>query len=247
MINHLDLERRSENIISDAKHDVRSRVHEYGGGAFTVAANGDIIYTDAATNAVVLVSNLNKHSSLVLPGDKSQRYACFNVHPQLPRFILAILETHFGDGAAVSNEIVVIDRKTHTVQILVSGADFYGYPRWSPDGRDICWIQWDHPDMPWTGSELFVGKILANAAGIELTNRTKIAGMPHNISITQPQWLDDDHLLYVDDRSGWWQFFQVCVNFDTGDLSHSIGSPRRIHLKGLEDAEFGARDTQLDR
>jgi hypothetical protein len=80
------------------------------------------------------------------------RFADFNVHPNMPRWVLAEQEDHTTNG--VENSILAIDASAGEVYVLAQGADFYQHPEFSTDGKQISWIQWNHPDMPWTGSEL---------------------------------------------------------------------------------------------
>ena len=91
------------------------------------------------------------------------------------------------------------------VQVLVQGSDFYGAPRLSPDGRRLAWLAWNHPNMPWDGSELWLGDVLADGA---VGNRRLVAGGPDE-SVFQPEWSPDGMLYFVSDRSGWWNLYRL--------------------------------------
>jgi dipeptidyl aminopeptidase/acylaminoacyl peptidase len=97
------------------------------------------------------------------------------------------------------------DDRSLGVQVLVSGSDFYGAPRLSPDGRHLAWLAWNHPNMPWDGTELWLGDILADGA---VGNRRLVAGGPDE-SVFQPEWSPDGMLYFVSDRSGWWNLYRL--------------------------------------
>ncbi|MHC5729547.1 MAG: TolB-like translocation protein, partial [Nostoc sp.] len=81
-----------------------------------------------------------------------------------------------------------------------SGNDFYASPRLSPDGSRLAWLVWNHPNMPWDGTQLWVGELLADGC---LGNTQQIAG-GFNESIFQPEWSSDGKLYFISDRTGWW-------------------------------------------
>ncbi len=89
--------------------------------------------------------------------------------------------------------------------MLVSGADFYSTPSVSPDGTSLAWLQWNHPNMPWDGTELWVAAIAADGS---LGSRMKVAGGPDE-SIFQPSWSPDGRLYFVSDRTGWWNLYRA--------------------------------------
>jgi len=80
--------------------------------------------------------------------------------------------------------------------VLVSGNDFYSSPRLSPDGTHLAWLTWHHPNMPWNGTELWVGEIGADGA---LLQAERIAGSSDE-SIFQPEWSPDGILHFVSER-----------------------------------------------
>src|SRR5262249_50070066 len=94
------------------------------------------------------------------------------------------------------------------VEVLVEGNDFYSTPRLSPDATRLAWLAWNHPNMPWDGTELWLGTIGANGA-IQAPER--ITGGPGE-SIFQPEWSPDGVLHFVSDRSGWWNLYRCSVN-----------------------------------
>ena len=89
-------------------------------------------------------------------------------------------------------------------EVLVSGSDFYSSPRLSPDGSWLCWLSWNHPNMPWDGTELWVGELDDDG---KIGQRKLVAGGAAE-SICQPEWAPDGRLYFVSDRSGWWNLYR---------------------------------------
>jgi len=89
--------------------------------------------------------------------------------------------------------------------ILISGNNFYSNPRVSPDGFHLSWLTWNHPNMPWDGTEVWVGEIAADGS---IINHQKVAGGLDE-SIFQPEWSPDNVLFFVSDRTGWWNLLSV--------------------------------------
>ena len=175
--------------VTAAAFNVRSRVHEYGGGAYTVYrrtiffsnfADGRVYQQDPGGEAQP-ITEINSGS-----------YADFRMDPLRSRLIG--VREH--DGV---NTIVAIPG-----QALVQGADFYSDPIISPDGKFLAWLQWNHPNMPWDGTELWVA--VFNADG-SIGSREKIAG-GRDESIFQPEWSPDSALFFVSDRTGWWNLYR---------------------------------------
>ncbi len=183
--------------ITPARFNVRSRAHEYGGGALAVY------------NAVVYFSNFEdqriyRQTDGATPHPVTPkgayRYADGIMDFQRDRMI-CIREDHSNSNQEAVNTIVSLklDGKD-SGQILVSGNDFYSSPRISPDGLNLAWLSWNHPNMPWDGTELWIGEIQNNGS---LSRLKKIAGGEEE-SIFQPQWSPDGVLYFISDKSGWW-------------------------------------------
>ena len=172
----------------------RTRVHEYGGGVYTVAG-GDVVFSNDA-DARVYRQRPGEEPEPITPEPsraRGLRYADFFAGDH----IVCVRESHEASGEPV-NELVALD--DGDVHVLASGHDFYGAPRLSPDGRRLAWLSWDHPRMPWDGTELWV----ANADGSE---GQRVAGGPEE-SIVQPAWSPDGRLHWASDRSGWWNLYR---------------------------------------
>ena len=180
---------------------VRTRVHEYGGGAFT-AHNGVIYFSHIGDNQLYMTASGNPPRQLT--AEENIRFADLVVDSQRNR-LLAVREHHQPGKKEPENTIAAIrfdsDEKTET---LVSGADFYSNPRLSLDGKTISWLCWHHPNMPWDGTELWITEVRDDGS---LGESERIAGGKFE-SIFQPQWSPDGILYFISDRNGWWNLYR---------------------------------------
>lgn len=195
--------------LTPAPFNVRSRVHEYGGGAYTV--DGDTIYfSHFADNVVYKLDVADDNAAPVaLTRAGKQRFADFVVDRARARLI-GVRELHGEDvHAQPTNTICAIDADGGET-VLAQGADFYSSPRLSPDGRSLAWLSWDHPRMPWQGTTLWLADIGDDGA---LAAPVRIAGGAEE-SICQPEWSPDGLLHFVSDRSGWWNLYRLCRERD---------------------------------
>ncbi|HKJ88497.1 MAG TPA: S9 family peptidase, partial [Gammaproteobacteria bacterium] len=183
-----------------APFDARSRVHEYGGGA-VLAKGGSIHFVNHADQRLYRLEAGSEPVALTPQG--SWRYADGDLDDARGR-TLWVLEEH-GPGSRVQNAIAEVSLTGGHPRILVSGRDFYAYPRISPDGRFLAWITWDHPAMPWNGCELWVGELESDGS---LGASQRVAGGPRE-SVFQPQWAPGGDLLFVSDREGWWNLHRL--------------------------------------
>ncbi|MYM69607.1 prolyl oligopeptidase family serine peptidase [Pseudoduganella sp. FT55W] len=189
--------------LTAAPFNVRSRVHEYGGGAYTV--DGETVYFTHFKDNCVYQMVAGEEPIRVTQAGK-QRFADFAVNRDRQRLI-AVRELHGGDEhAQPTNTICAIALGDGAETVLVQGADFYSSPRVSPDGRSLAWLSWDHPRMPWQGTTLWLADF--NDDGT-LATPVRIAGGADE-SICQPEWSPDNLLHFVSDRSGWWNLYRLC-------------------------------------
>ena len=180
--------------------NARTRVHEYGGGDFLVH-DGTVFFSNFDDQRLYSVSPGGEPEPLTAEPDR--RYADMAMDGARNRLI-SIREDHAGSGEP-ANELVGIDLASGAEQVLVSGNNFYSSPRPSPDGQSLAWLSWNHPNMPWDGTELWVADL--DEDGMP-TAMEQVAGGPDE-SVFQPEWSPDGTLHFVSDRTGWWNLYRV--------------------------------------
>jgi dipeptidyl aminopeptidase/acylaminoacyl peptidase len=181
-----------------APWNARTRVHEYGGGAWTVSG-GTLWFTEFSDQRLY---RLERGSDTPVPGTPEPEVPAGVRHADLevtPDGLLAVRETHPAGGrpADVVNELVRV-APDGTTQVVVSGSDFVSDPRMAPDGS-LAWLQWNHPHMPWDAAQL----IVRSADGTE----TVVAGGPGE-SAVQPVWDADGSLWFLCDRTNFWSLYR---------------------------------------
>ncbi|MCK5556973.1 MAG: S9 family peptidase [Candidatus Hydrogenedentes bacterium] len=180
--------------------NVRTRVHEYGGGAYVV--RDSIAYFTNFADQRVYRQPVGEKPAPVTP-DNNMRYADFVAVPNTSNLV-AVREDHSGTGEAV-NTVILLDGQTEgSGKVLVEGNDFYSAPRVSPDGTKLAWLTWNHPNMPWDGTELWVGEIREDGS---LGQTERVAGGIDEC-VFQPEWSPDGTLYFVSDRTGWWNLYR---------------------------------------
>jgi dipeptidyl aminopeptidase/acylaminoacyl peptidase len=192
--------------------NVRSRVHEYGGGAYLVDAG--VVYFSNDADQRLYRQPPGAAPIAITPEParpRGLRYADGVIDGRHRRMI-AVREDHTAGTAQPVNAIVEIGLAGETApRLLLTGRDFYAAPRLAPDGRRLAWLEWDHPEMPWIGCELWVGDLTGDGS---VGDRRRVAG-GRDESIFQPEWSPDGMLYFVSDRgqSGllgrWWNLFRA--------------------------------------
>jgi dipeptidyl aminopeptidase/acylaminoacyl peptidase len=183
-------------------HNVRTRVHEYGGGSYTVGG-GIVVYSDFSDGRLYRLDPGSDAAVPITP-EGPWRYADMRADLGRRRFI-AVREDHSGPGQPVASIVAVPLDGDGPPAVLVSGPDFLAAPRPSRDGTRLAWLEWDHPDMPWDATRLRVSPMLADGT---LGPSVLAAGGPEE-SILQPEWSPDGVLHFVSDRSGWWNLYRL--------------------------------------
>ncbi|NEP60962.1 MAG: S9 family peptidase [Symploca sp. SIO2G7] len=186
--------------VTPTHFNVRTRVHEYGGGAYWVD-QGDIFFTNFLDQRLYQQSS-NASPKPITP-EKALRYADGVVDRPRQRLI-CVREDHTQTGKAAVNTIVAISLVDQTQTVLTCGYDFYSTPRLSSDGTQLAWLSWNYPNMPWDGTELWVAEIATDGT---LKQPQKIAGGLSE-SIFQPQWSPDGILYFISDATGWWNLYR---------------------------------------
>ena len=219
----------SRQEITPADFNVRSRLHEYGGGAFGVFEG--IVYFVNFADQRVYRQTPGQAPEPITPEGKFHHgdFAFDKIHNRL----ICVREDHRQKGSEGSpeekNEIVAIDldaKSEISVRVLAEGADFYSNPRIAPSGDKLLWISWNHPNMPWDETELFCATLSEDG----LKKPIRLAG-GEGESIFQPEWSPEGALLYVSDKTDWYNFYRIGP-----DKLNSSGSGELVYGK---DVEFG--------
>jgi len=208
---------RTEDV-TPQPFNARTRVHEYGGGGFTVD-RGTIYFSNFADQRIYRRPPGGEPAPLT--PETGRRYADMVVDLGRSRLI-AVREDHAGHEPV--NEIVGVDFESGEERVLVSGNDFYSSPRLSPDGRRLAWLTWHHPDMPWDATELLVCDL--GADGLP-ENVERVAG-GQDESIFQPEWSPQGTLHFVSDRTGWWNLYREGRVEPLCERGAEFGSPQWV-------------------
>ncbi len=210
--------------INPQPFNARTRVHEYGGGDY-LATNGTVYFTNFADQRLYKV--IDSEFPQPLTPAAEMRYAEAIIDSERDR-IICVREDHTDPGREAVNTVVALNANgsDDCGEVLVSGNDFYSTPRLSPDGTQLVWLTWNHPNMPWDGTELWQAQVAADGS---LSGATLIAG-GKNESIFQPHWSPDGVLYFISDRSGWWNLYRVFEGrvAVVTDLTVELGVPHWI-------------------
>jgi len=175
--------------------NVRTTVHEYGGGAYKVN-EGTVYFTNFSDQRLYRVK-AGSEPQPIAP-EAELRYADFAFDVKRGR-IVCVREDHRERGREAVNTIAGMDLERWDPMVIVSGNDFYSSPRISPDGSRLAWLTWNHPNMPWDGTELWVGELREDGT---VEEAEMVAGGPEE-SVLQPAW-SRGVLYFVSDRNNWW-------------------------------------------
>jgi dipeptidyl aminopeptidase/acylaminoacyl peptidase len=193
--------------ITPREFNARTRVHEYGGGDYAV--HDGVVYFSNFTDQE-LYRQADGSAPQAMAQEKLQdagallRYADGVADGKRDRLI-CVREDHREKDREATNTLVAIPCDGGAAKVLVSGNNFYSSPRVSPDGSRLAWLQWNHPNMPWDGCELWVGEIAEDGS---IANEQRVAGAIDE-SIFQPEWSPDGRLYFISDRAGWWNIYRI--------------------------------------
>ena len=215
--------------------NARTRVHEYGGGDYVVDSES-VYFSNFSDQQIYRVSD-GRQPELISRdcADARVRYADYVIDKTRERLV-CVREDHRADAHQPANEIVAVPIAGGESTVLVSGNDFYSFPRVSRDGSRLAWLTWNHPNMPWDGCEVWVGEFAADGS---VANRRLIAG-GRNESIFQPEWSPDGRLYFVSDVSGWWNIHRETPNGveNVCPMKAEFGGPQWVF--GMSDYAFAS-------
>ncbi|MFL5737964.1 MAG: S9 family peptidase [Actinomycetota bacterium] len=211
------MRRDADGTLSDVTPEgfnVRTRVHEYGGGAVLVDG-AQTFFANFADQRLYRQDGDGEPRPITPqpPAPASIRYADMRATPD-GNWLICVRERHEPDGVVNELAILASDGSVEP-RTLTGGHDFYSSPRLSPDGTQLAWLAWDHPRMPWDGTELSVAPFDPEHG---LHEARRIAGGPEE-SIAQPEWSPEGELHYVSDRTGWWNLYRTEADGDATALA----------------------------
>ncbi|MGS0827792.1 prolyl oligopeptidase family serine peptidase [Shewanella sp. 0m-8] len=195
----LDLDGSINKVVS-SNFNIRSRVHEYGGAPFVAIGNSlfatkfsdQILYRIAPNQApFALTPNGTRHAGCI-SNPKASRLIC-------------VREDHRGQNGPVNSLVGINLSYADEGMILSSGADFYSKPVLSPDQTQLAWVSWNHPNMPWDNTELWLADL--DSKGIIVNSRQ--IEMPKKGSISQPLFSPTGQLYFVADFNNWWNIYRL--------------------------------------
>jgi dipeptidyl aminopeptidase/acylaminoacyl peptidase len=197
------MRRTSDGTVTECtppEFSARTKVHEYGGGSFTV--HKGVVYFSNFKDQRLYRQEFNGAPEALTPTE-GYRYADMIVDEKRNRLI-CVREDHTVEGEAVNTIVSVSLNGNDNGTILVEGNNFYSNPRLSPNGDKLAYLTWNHPNMPWDGTELWVADVNADGS---LQNPTLVTGSASE-SIFQPEWSPAGILHFVAEYTGWWNLYR---------------------------------------
>jgi dipeptidyl aminopeptidase/acylaminoacyl peptidase len=224
--------------VTPREFNARTRVHEYGGGDYTADA-GTVYFSNFKDQQLYRQSGEGAPQLISQDcADDQVRYADAIVD-RIRQRLICVREDHRAKEREAVNEIVSIPCAGGTSTVLISGNDFYSTPRLSPDGLRLAWLTWNHPNMPWDGSELWTAECGGDGS---IANSRLVAGGLRE-SIFQPAWSPDGRLYFVSDRSGWWNIYREADGGSAEcvwEMKAEFGAPQWVF--GLSTFAFESKD-----
>ncbi len=201
--------------------NARTRVHEYGGGSYL--AFGTTIFFSNFVDQALYRMDYGSDPRPITPEPQipaGLRYADGRITPD-GKTIICVREQHLDGGETINDLVSIPSDGSGPPRSIVAGADFYSFPRISLDGKRLAWLSWNHPEMPWDGTDLWIADLDETGS---VSNERHVAGGT-NESVFQPGWSLDGRLHFISDRTGWWNIYVV----ENGE----------IHPLAPMNAEFG--------
>jgi dipeptidyl aminopeptidase/acylaminoacyl peptidase len=196
-----------------------------------VDAEGFLVFTDSTTQGIYRASPDGQTISSIVSSPDTV-YGDLASHPNNAELVLAVRQVSSPENSQVKISIVCINTKDHTETVLCQGSDFYSHPRFSFDGTMVCWLEWDHPHMPWIGAQLFAASWSSGLAGKRRVGE--------HLGVGQPRWSLDRKLFYCHDDTGYQQLYYVSFEND-----FSQTDPQWLRINGLEEVELAGAEFLL--
>jgi dipeptidyl aminopeptidase/acylaminoacyl peptidase len=188
--------------------NVRSQVHEYGGGEYMVQ-DGRIYFSNFSDRCIY--RKIGGGSPKPLTSENAYRYADF-IWNRMYGKLICVREDHTDGGEPINTLVAVNTSNGEDIQVLVTGADFYASPRLNSTGDKLAWLSWQHPNMPWDGTELWVADLVESEVGVLAVQNPQLVSGGADESIFQPEWSPDGNLYFVSDRTGWWNLYRASLS-----------------------------------
>jgi dipeptidyl aminopeptidase/acylaminoacyl peptidase len=202
--------------------NVRTRVHEYGGGAWKLLGPALVVYVDFSDQRAYRLE-LGGEPVAITPEPEQPaglRHADFELAPDGVT-LFCVREVHDG-GPEPENEIVVLPLDgSRPPEVVAAGRDFYSSPRVSPDGLWLSFVCWDHPNMPWDGTELWVTPVRDPGSARPLAGGASEA-------VFAPAWDSQDRLRFVSDRDGWWNLYRTITDLGAPDAAEDLPAVEQL-------------------
>lgn len=189
---------QARDLLSN-EFSLRTRAQEYGGACYAIGLQQIFFVNDG--DQAIYRADLQTQTSQRLSPEGNFRYADLCLDAQHNR-LLAVRETYSGDSHPAT-DIIALDILSGEINLLISGQDFYSNPRVSPSGNQLSFVTWNHPFMPWDSSYCVVCSLDEHGMPVSQT----IVSGGENESVFQPQWTDDNQLIFVSDKSNWWNLY----------------------------------------
>ncbi len=212
--------------ITPPEANVRTRVHEYGGGAWWIH-DGIAFYVDDSDQRLRSITPAGDVAVLspepATP--RALRFADMRVSPD-GRWVVSIGEEHAEGTPEPINRVVALSTAAdQIIHVVAEGHDFYQSPRFSPDGSQLCWTAWDHPNMPWDDTVLYCAEVTLGDTVEVGPARIVAGGVTAGEAVVQPEWSPDGRLHFGSDRNDRWQIFVEGDDEPVLDVAGEVGYP----------------------
>ncbi len=222
----------TERDINPAPYNIRTRVHEYGGGAWLL--HEDALYFSNFADQQIYVQSLDEDTPSQLTHIAGLRFANGCIDVKRNRMI-CVIEDHRAEGEP-ENYLGAVDLESGDISVLTRGHDFYSSPAISPDCEKITFMSWNHPDMPWDETIIWTSDLTENGA---LSEPVHVAGGKkgtQKISAQQPTFSPSGELFFITDESGWWNIYRQGTTESICPMEAEFGGPHWIF--GMHSYDF---------